>query len=109
MRNICNKNLDKIEELTKKIDDSSLIFTTLIAGETIDFTGKNDHLTLLKKNRDSKITLERAKELQEDLNNNNKKIRKGNKTEEQRKTVANLIFFLMEEMKLLNFMMIIIQ
>ena len=108
MRNICNKNLDKIEELTKKIDDSSLIFTTLITGETIDFTGKNDHLTLLKKIRDSKITLERAKELQEDLNNN-KKIRKGNKTEEQRKTVANLIFFLMEEMKLLNFMMIIIQ
>ena len=58
---------------------------------------------------DCKITLERAKELQEDLNNNNKKIRKGNKTEEQGKTLANLIFFLMEEMKLLHFMMIIIQ
>ena len=81
----------------------------LITGETIDFTGKNDPLTLLKKIRDSKITLERAKELQEDLNNNNKKIRKGNKTEEQGKTLANLIFFIMEEMKLLNFMMIIIQ
>ena len=108
-RNIYNKSLDKIEELTKKIDDSSLIFTTLITGETIDFTGKNDPLTLLKKIRDSKITLERAKELQEYLNNNNKEIRKGNKTEEQGKTLANLIFFLMEEMKLLNFMMIIIQ
>ena len=48
-RNIYNKSLDKIEELTKKIDDSSLIFTTLITGETIDFTGKNDPLTLLKK------------------------------------------------------------
>ena len=78
----------------------------LITGETIDFTGKNDPLTLLKKIRDSKITLERAKELQEDLNN--KKKRKGNKTEEQGKT-ANLIVFLMEEMKLLNFTMIIIQ
>ena len=48
-RNIYNKSLDKIEELTKKIDGSSLIFTTLITGETIDFTGKNDPLTLLKK------------------------------------------------------------
>ena len=77
-RNIYNKSLDKIEELTKKIDGSSLIFTTLITGETIDFTGKNDPLTLLKKIRDSKITLERAKELQEDLNNKKKPKRKQN-------------------------------
>ena len=44
-----------------------MIYTTLSTGETIDFTGKNDPLTLLKKIRDSKTTLERAKELQEDL------------------------------------------
>ena len=75
-RKIFKKRLDKIEELSKKIDDNNLILTTLSAGETIDFTGKNYLLTLLKKIRDSKITLERAKELQEDLNNTIKKYEK---------------------------------
>ena len=42
--------LDKIEELINKIDDNDLIFTTLNTGETFDFIGKNDPLTLLKKN-----------------------------------------------------------
>ena len=75
-RKIYKKRLDKIEELSKKIDDNNLILTTLSTGETIDFTGKNYLLTLLKKIRDSKITLERAKELQEDLNNTIKKYKK---------------------------------
>ena len=75
-RKIYKKRLDKIEELSKKTDDNNLILTTLSAGETIDFTGKNYLLTLLKKIRDSKITLERAKELQEDLNNTIKKYEK---------------------------------
>ena len=43
--------LDKIEELTNKIDDNNLIFTTLSAGETFDFIGKNDPLNLFKKLR----------------------------------------------------------
>ena len=39
-RKIYKKRLDKIEELSKKIDGNNLIFTTLSTGETIDFTGK---------------------------------------------------------------------
>ena len=39
-RNIYNKRLDKIEELTKKVDGNDLIFTTLSTGETIDFSKK---------------------------------------------------------------------
>ena len=84
-RKIYNKSLDKIEELPEKIDDNNLVFTILSTGETIDFTRKNNPLTLLKKIRNGKITLERANELQEDLNNAIKKIRKGNKTQEQKK------------------------
>ena len=48
-RNIYNKRLDKIGELTKKIDGNNLISTTLSTGDTIDFSRKNDPLTLLKK------------------------------------------------------------
>ena len=77
--------LDKTEKLTNKIDGNNLIFTTLSTGETIDFTGKNYPLTLLKKIRDGKMTIKRAKELQENLNNSIKKLRKGNKTQEQKK------------------------
>ena len=82
------KRLDKIEELTKKIDGNNLIFTTLSSGDTINFSKKNDPLTLLKKIRDGKITVERAKVLQEDLNNNIKKLRKGNKNQEQKKETS---------------------
>ena len=46
-KNIYSKRLNKIEELTKKIDDNNLIFTTLNTGETVDFSGKNDRLTFL--------------------------------------------------------------
>ena len=90
LSNIYNKRLDKIEELTKKIDDNNLIFTILSTGEEIDFSRKNYPLTLLIKIRNGKITIERAKELQEDLDNNVKKLRKGSKTQEQKKTLANL-------------------
>ena len=38
----------KGEELTKKIDDNNFIFTILTTGETLDFNGKSDPLTLLK-------------------------------------------------------------
>ena len=48
-RNICNKRLDKIEELTKKIDDNNLILTILTTGETFNFNGISVPLTLLKK------------------------------------------------------------
>ena len=46
---VYKKRLDKIAELTSKIDDNNLKLTTLSTGEIFDFTGKNDPLTLLKK------------------------------------------------------------
>ena len=48
-RNIYNKRLDKIEELTEKINDDNLIFAIISTGKTIDFTKKDDLLTFLNK------------------------------------------------------------
>ena len=62
-----------------------LIFTTLSTEDTIDFSRKTDPLTLPKKIRDGKIKVERARVLQEHFNNNIKKLRKGNKNQEQKK------------------------
>ena len=52
--------------------------------------------------------MDKSKGLQEDLSNNIKKYEKGNKTQEQKKRRI-LIFFLMEDSKPLNFMIIIPQ
>ena len=46
-KNIYSKRFDEIEELSKKIDDNNLIFTTLSTGETVNFSGKNDSSTFL--------------------------------------------------------------
>ena len=61
-----------------------MISTTQSTEETVNFSKNNDPFTFLKNIRDGKITIERAKELQEDLNNNikKKKILKGNKSQE---------------------------
>ena len=69
----------------KRLDGNNLKFTTLSTGDTIDFRKKTDPLALLKKIRDGKITVERAKVLQEDFNNNVKKLREGNQNQEQKK------------------------
>ena len=45
-------------------------------GETVDFSRKSDPLTFLKKIGDGKITIKREKELQKDLNNNMKNMKR---------------------------------
>ena len=48
-KNIYNKRLDKIKELTEKIDDNDLVFTTISTGIMTDFSKKVDPLTFLNK------------------------------------------------------------
>ena len=38
--NICNKKLDKIDELTKNVDDNNSTYTTISTGKAIDFSKK---------------------------------------------------------------------
>ena len=89
-KTIYKKRLDKIEELIKKKKDNNLVFTTLSTEKTTTFSKKDDSLTFHNKIKKSKITIEEAKESQKDFNNYLKKIRRGNKIQEQRKTLANL-------------------
>ena len=89
-KTIYKKRLDKIEELIKKKKDNNLVFTTLSTEKTTTFSKKDDSLTFHNKIKKGKITIEEAKESQKDFNNYLKKIRRGNKIQEQRKTLANL-------------------
>ena len=90
-RNIYNEKLKKIDELTKKIDNNSLTFTTISTGKTTDVSKKYDPITfhnkILKK---GEITIEEAKESQKGFDKHLKLIRIGKKNQEQEKTLANI-------------------
>ena len=68
-KDIYNKRLDKLEELDKKLDYDDLIFITESKNRKTDFSQKKII-----------ITIEQAKDSQEDFNNYLKTIRRGNKT-----------------------------
>ena len=48
-KDIYNKSLDKIKELSEKIDDNNLVFSIISTGRTTDFSKKDDPLTFLNK------------------------------------------------------------
>ena len=59
-------------------------------GEEFEFDKSEDPLLFLNGIKKGNITLEEAKKLQQDYEKYSKKIRKGNKSAEQRKTLANI-------------------
>ena len=94
--NFYNKRLDKIKELSNKNDDNNVVFTTSTrrtrrsTRRKTNFSKKDDPLTFLNKIKKGKITIEEAKESQKNFINYLKMIRKGNKNQEQEKTLKNL-------------------
>ena len=102
-KDIYNKSLDKIKELSEKIDDNNLVFTTVSTGRKTDFSKKYDPLGFLNKIKKGKITIEDAKESQKDFINYLKMIRKGNKNQEQEKTLKNLNMLFNGRNNVINF------
>ena len=88
-KDIYNKSLDKIEELNNSIDYNNLEYAAYRSKKIYDFSKLVDPLTLLDEIKKSKISLEQAKNNQNYLEYLNT-IRKGNKNDEQRKTLANI-------------------
>ena len=74
-RNIYNKKLDKIEELSKKTDGNNSVYTIINTGKTIDFPKKDDPLTFLNKIKKGEITIEEVKESQKDFDKYLKSLR----------------------------------
>ena len=84
-KNIYNKRLNKIEELSKKIDYNNLKYTVISSGEEFEFDKSEDPVLFLNDIKEGKISLEEAKNLQQDYGKHLKEIRKGNKNAEQKK------------------------
>ena len=89
-KDIYNKRLDKIEELNNKIDYDNPEYAVYRSKKIYDFSELADPLTLLDEIRKGEISLEQAKNNQKNYLEYLNTIRKGNKNDEQRKTLANI-------------------
>ena len=89
-KDIYNKGLDKIEELNNKIDYNNLKYVVVSSGDEYSFNKLNDPTTFLNNIKKGKISLEEAKNKQQNYRNYLNIIRRGNKNANQKKVLANL-------------------
>ena len=89
-KDMYNKILDKIEELNNKVDYDNLKYVVERSGDEYNFNKMKDPIALLNDIKKSKISLEEAKEKQKDYPNYLNKIRRGNKSNNQMRTLANI-------------------
>ena len=88
-KNAYKKRVDKIEELSKKIDYNNLKYTVVSCGEEFKFDRLEDPILFLNYIKRGKISLEEAKNLQQDYEKYLNRCQKGNKSVEGKKTLAN--------------------
>ena len=89
-KDIYNKKLDKIEELNNKINYNNPKYVVERNNNEYSFNKINDPITLLNNIKYGKISLEEAKEKQKDYYNYLNRIRKGHKSANQKRTLANI-------------------
>ena len=91
-KDIYNKRLDKIEELNNIINYDNLWYTTVNGKKTYDFSTLKDPRSLLEAIKKGAITLQEAKNTQQDYLEYLNTMRKGNKNNNQKRTLANINF-----------------
>ena len=89
-KDIYNKRLDKIEELNNNIGYDDLMYVAVNSGKTFNFSSLKDPLTVLDKIKKGKMSLEEAKNMQQNYLDYLNIIRKGNKNANQKNTLANI-------------------
>ena len=89
-KDIHNKRLNKIKELDNKIDYDNLKYVVEKSGLEYNFNKIKGPMTLLKNIGGGKISVEGAKEKQNDYYSYLNTIRRGNKNASQKRTFANI-------------------
>ena len=90
---IYNKKLDEIEEMNNKIDYDDLEYVVLSNDMAYNVSVEKDSISLLDDIKSSKTTLKEAKDAQENYRHYLNIIRKGNKNDNQKRTLANINMF----------------
>ena len=89
-KDIYNKRLDKIEEMNNKIDYNDLEYVILSNDMAYNFSLKKDPISHLNDIKSGKTTLKEAKDAQQNYLYYLNIIRKGNKNDKQKRTLANI-------------------
>ena len=92
-KDIYNKRLDKIEELSNKIDYDNLKYVVVGTGDKYNFDSLDDPLTLLNNIKKGEISMKKAIEQQHMSFKYLNIIRIGNKIDNQKRTLANINMF----------------
>ena len=92
-KDIYNKKLDEIEEMNNKIDYNDLEYVVLSNDMACNFSVEEYPISLLNDIKSGKTTLKEAKDAQENYRYYLNIIRKGNKNDNQKRTLANIKMF----------------
>ena len=92
-KDIYNKKLDKIEEMNNKIDYDDIEYVVLSSNMAYNFSVEKYPISLLNDIKSGKTTLKEAKDAQESSRYYLNIIRKGNKNDNQKRTLANINMF----------------
>ena len=92
-KDIYNKRLDKIEEMNNKIDYNDLEYVILRNDMAYNVSVEKDPISLLNDIKSGKTTLKEAKDAQQNYLYYLNIIRKGNKNDNQKRTLANINMF----------------
>ena len=90
IKDISNKEVNKIEEMNNKIDYDDLDNVILSKDMEYNFSTQKDSISLLKAIKDGEISLEEARDGQKNYLQYLNIIRKGYKNSVQRKTLSNI-------------------
>ena len=92
-KDIYNKKLDEIDEMNNKIDYNDLEYVDLSNDMAYNFSVEKDPISLLNDITSGKTSLKEAKDAQENYHHYLNIIRKGNKNDTQKRTLANIKMF----------------
>ena len=84
------QRLDEIEEMNKKVNYNDLKYEVRSSGEEFELDNTEDPFAFLNDIKKGKILLQKAKNIQKEYKKYLNKIRRGNKTQEQIETLANM-------------------
>ena len=76
--------------MSNKIDYNNLKYVVVSSGETYDFSTLKDPISFLEAIKKGAITLQEAKSTQQDYLEYLNTMRKGNKNDNQKRTLANI-------------------
>ena len=84
-RDIYNRRIDEIEDINEKVNYRDLKYTVISSGEEFEFDVSEDPLIFLNDIKKGKISLQKAENMQKEYKKYKNKIRRGNRTEKQKR------------------------